>query len=1471
MSKFLSSSEVGGISNPYNGILSVIDLETEKYFSVNDELEKIDNFENSELNKTNITGNVLCDGVVTDKITDATELVRIDLDDTDVNVVSQNFTYNGADIITKPDLEPLETKTFYIDGSLHNDGTVFNQNIYAEKFIVSGSDLSNPSKLLSDGSLSNVGDLIFLNQGEPVNGSVDKSYMDRSLNVYASSDAGFPIAGAIPSYSESTIFIANENDLMTAEYGDYYTLVVTNSFTITATQSFNRKIKLQGINQNIKLSCNLATSMFNLTLTDICFDNITLNNSNTGSSATILSFVGANNNGYVTNCIFETNEFAMSSNLKNLQVNNNIFKFVGTADSHRYIILSGCSGNCFITNNIFEGNATASSTQCVNINNGLASAFLNGSLIMKNNISQTFPVQRLLMVDISMTNSNFSIYASSNNMSCTSGFILFYSLPLDGIKQIYLYNNTETLGGTATGSKGLIGLDSPSNSVISFNTKIYSSKNTVPLLRADYTDLVNPIAKQERVIAYATARFTPGANKYDLIIPLVGNANSGSVVPVDISGLETKTQNLNATSSLNTLTKNTDIRLFQSEKLRILNDTDDTEKFIVNNTNVLSYVDIYSNKFIINSGPSPAGYLMSDGTILNSSSTNNNSNIYLYNSNTTTTAPPLSSQIRFNNSVQQNATTIWISHMTRDSIDIDPFLALISQLSVLYIQDQDSSVNYIKYNVNTTPTITPNSYVTISVTFIEGGGTGLTNFPNGMNIFLSLFTNDVEIDTRLSTVENKTQNITSANSSLTTFSKNLNVYLSSGGYFGIRSSDGLTNYMVVEPTISNVYNVLNMNSQKITSVGTATAGTDATNKTYVDTLGATKLDKSTIVANALPYINSSNQITSNGSNLYCQAGVDNLQTIYNTIEKGQSYSIQLSSGTHGINGLTVSDTDVIIKGVEAPVASTFINADIAGMTIGSNSVITQRLQFQNIRFLSIITFNSSSSQALRHTFENCDFSNTVTFPSTITSESDLYVNFNNCKFSYFAGITFPNTAGVYTFDNCVFSNNIISNNNTVAGRIIFKNCSGLNSLAVNNVSYVGVNILETGISTLTATTIKLGGLNTSFLMSNGDENANSYVNAGLTQPANGLPYYDANSKLNGTNLDKFIVSGGTTIQTAINTVTVGTVIRLGSSAWIESVNCINQNYTLCGAPCPIGAQTTQITGNLTIGSASPSQAQTRVRLRDIKLIGNISFNGNSTYQELRTYFDNMDISGTVTFPTLVATASGLAIYFNNCSFSGSNATLMTIPNQALYSIYFTNCQFNNQSIVNNLTAGNTMRLIFTNCSIMNSIALTNCIYNGLNSSAVASQLTAGSIKLGGLASQFLMADGSSNNAVYSTISSTFFSLTIAGTTTTVSMRKIHNGTTGTVTLYIGGFSGTAASTATVLLSTNAIADTTYRPGVNLTFPCRIKKLSTNQMGTLIIFSNGTIGLTDVVETSNFWSSGNTGCGIVGDTCVSYTL
>ena len=53
-------------------------------------------------------------------------------------------------------------------------------------------------------------------------------------------------------------------------------------------------------------------------------------------------------------------------------------------------------------------------------------------------------------------------------------------------------------------------------------------------------------------------------------------------------------------------------------------------------------------------------------------------------------------------------------------------------------------------------------------------------------------------------------------------------------------------------------------------------------------------------------------------------------------------------------------------------------------------------------------------------------------------------------------------------------------------------------------------------------------------------------------------------------------------------------------------------------------------------------------------------------------------------------------------------------------------------------------------------------------------------------------------------------------------------------------------------------------------PCRITKLGAITLGTKKIYASGELGITDVAQTANFWTIGNTGCGISGDFTVSFT-
>jgi hypothetical protein len=173
-------------------------------------------------------------------------------------------------------------------------------------------------------------------------------------------------------------------------------------------------------------------------------------------------------------------------------------------------------------------------------------------------------------------------------------------------------------------------------------------------------------------------------------------------------------------------------------------------------------------------------YFMGDGSLLQYSANSGNSNFYLYKSHSNTPAPPPADGfVYYNNSNQSLVTLIYISHLTDDVIDIEVFYSNISSLNEVYLQDKTLSDNYIRYNITGNPTIVVGSYIAIPVSVMSSGGTGSTSFGVNHPILLSFFTNSIEVDTRLSSLETKTQNMDSVLNQ-TGINGNLTVYGSNG-------------------------------------------------------------------------------------------------------------------------------------------------------------------------------------------------------------------------------------------------------------------------------------------------------------------------------------------------------------------------------------------------------------------------------------------------------------------------------------------------------------------------------------------------------------------------------------------------------------------------------------------------------------------------------------------------------------------
>jgi len=117
--------------------------------------------------------------------------------------------------------------------------------------------------------------------------------------------------------------------------------------------------------------------------------------------------------------------------------------------------------------------------------------------------------------------------------------------------------------------------------------------------------------------------------------------------------------------------------------------------------------------------------------------------LFLYVANAVSTSGyPGDGYLLWNNATQTSATSINISHLTSNGLDIDIYLALINKTEVITIQSRTNSADYQTWTVSGAPTNTnpgaANSYWSYPVTLTASGGTGTTGFANNTNLFVAL-------------------------------------------------------------------------------------------------------------------------------------------------------------------------------------------------------------------------------------------------------------------------------------------------------------------------------------------------------------------------------------------------------------------------------------------------------------------------------------------------------------------------------------------------------------------------------------------------------------------------------------------------------------------------------------------------------------------------------------------------------------
>jgi len=189
---------------------------------------------------------------------------------------------------------------------------------------------------------------------------------------------------------------------------------------------------------------------------------------------------------------------------------------------------------------------------------------------------------------------------------------------------------------------------------------------------------------------------------------------------------------------------------------------------------VLATNGLTANRYTVN-GANNTQYQMGDGSLLQASANAGNSNFYLYNSKFAIGSSPIGNGKIGYSPTQAGATFLYISSVTSDAVNVSVYWSNITTLNDVYVQDAALATNFIRYNITGPPVPSALSdTLVIPVTVSSSGGTGTSGFEDNLPVMVAFFMNLSEADQRISTLETKTFNQTSAGT-VTTFNGSLNV------------------------------------------------------------------------------------------------------------------------------------------------------------------------------------------------------------------------------------------------------------------------------------------------------------------------------------------------------------------------------------------------------------------------------------------------------------------------------------------------------------------------------------------------------------------------------------------------------------------------------------------------------------------------------------------------------------------------
>ena len=209
-------------------------------------------------------------------------------------------------------------------------------------------------------------------------------------------------------------------------------------------------------------------------------------------------------------------------------------------------------------------------------------------------------------------------------------------------------------------------------------------------------------------------------------------------------------------------------------------------------------------------------------------------------------------------------------------------------------------------------------------------------------------------------------------------------------------------------------------------------------------------------------VDNADQFTLTSNSIYVNEGVNTIQSAVDSITQGDV--IYISSGSYNE---TVSILDKYNIGLQAPATASTICEVLNGVIVDGTS--------ENVRLtnLQVKGANSQINGVGRHRLDNIVFTGTAQQTNTVEfgRSSSKYITVNNCEFDQYCSVVVSSLlSDVIYFINCNFGGATITLSNTLPLRVIFNNCAGISTFSAN-ATYVGMNVLTSGISNLSTVNI----------------------------------------------------------------------------------------------------------------------------------------------------------------------------------------------------------------------------------------------------------------------------------------------------------------------------------------------------------------------------------------------------------------